>query len=107
MSAHFIKKCVHGIVLSQCRCPSADKRVEIVPCYHPPGLVEANTKTLDAMVLEGATDEGAPFSYPKTPGEFAARWNKWSPERRQMWLDDAIRCAEIAQRVSPLTIRGD
>jgi len=63
-------------------------------------LAEANAKTLDSMVLEGATDEGAPFAYPRTAGEFAARWNKWSPERRQEWLDEAIRCSEIARRSS-------
>ena len=48
--------------------------------------------------LDGATDEGRPLSYPATPGEFAARWNKWTPERRESGLREAIRCAEIASR---------
>jgi hypothetical protein len=58
-------------------------------------------KTIDSMVLEGATDVGAMGSYPRTPGEFAARWNAWTPEKRQTWLDYAIRCSEIAERVLP------
>lgn len=110
MSVHFIKKCVHGDVISQCRCPSADKRVEIVPCKHPAGLLEANMKTLDSMVLEGATDVGNPLGYPRTPGEFAARWNGFSVERRQEFLDALIRESSIAalhKQMCRLTIRGD
>jgi hypothetical protein len=48
--------------------------------------------------LDGATDVGGLLSYPATPGEFAARWNAWTPERREAWLREAIRNAEIATR---------
>ena len=30
--SHFIKKCSCGTVVAQCRCPSPNKRVEIVTC---------------------------------------------------------------------------
>lgn len=36
--------------------------------------------------LDGATTRGEPFSYPSTPGEFAARWNGWDDSRRTAWL---------------------
>jgi hypothetical protein len=58
-------------------------------------LADANTKTLDSM-LEGATDVGNPLGYPRTPGEFAARWNGFTEERRQEFLDALIRESSIA-----------
>lgn len=32
MAEHYIKKCVHGRVVSQCRCPDYNKPVTTVPC---------------------------------------------------------------------------
>lgn len=32
MSVHFVKKCKHGFVLSQCRCTSPNKTVIIMSC---------------------------------------------------------------------------
>jgi len=29
---HFKMQCEHGLILAQCRCPSLDKRVVVVPC---------------------------------------------------------------------------
>jgi hypothetical protein len=33
---HYIKKCKHGIVQSQCRCFDKNKHVEIVSCLTGP-----------------------------------------------------------------------
>lgn len=30
--SHFVKQCVHGVVVSTCRCVSHDKEVRVVPC---------------------------------------------------------------------------
>lgn len=30
--SHYIQKCKHGKVISQCRCPSPDKFVQIIRC---------------------------------------------------------------------------
>jgi hypothetical protein len=40
--------------------------------------------------LVGATDPPVEGAYPATAGEFAARWNSWTPERRQAWLDRRV-----------------
>jgi hypothetical protein len=32
MPEHYVKKCVHGTVVEQCRCPSPAKTVTTVPC---------------------------------------------------------------------------
>ena len=32
MATHFKSECKHGVLVSQCRCPSKDKSVRIVPC---------------------------------------------------------------------------
>lgn len=29
---HSLYQCKHGVVVRQCRCPSNDKRVVVVPC---------------------------------------------------------------------------
>lgn len=44
MSGHFINRCKHGVVQSQCRCPSPNKRVTIVACS--PGCEENNEDPL-------------------------------------------------------------
>lgn len=49
--------------------------------------------------LDGATDVGDPRCYSSTPGEFAARWNGWSEERRAAFLRLMVQNAEIAERV--------
>lgn len=36
--------------------------------------------------LEGATQTGAENAYPSDPGEFAARWNEWTTQRRVEFL---------------------
>ncbi len=35
MAVHFIEKCEHGMVVTQCRCPDPNKTVRIVPCPYP------------------------------------------------------------------------
>jgi hypothetical protein len=30
--SHFRSQCIHGVLVSQCRCPHRDKQVRIVPC---------------------------------------------------------------------------
>lgn len=40
--------------------------------------------------LDGATTTGESNACPATPGEFAARWNSWTEERRAEWLQQAI-----------------
>lgn len=57
--------------------------------------------------LDGATDAGHPGAYPRTPGEFAARWNEWSEEHRAEWLRNAIRDTEIARRVRRTIINAE
>lgn len=32
MSGHYKEECVHGTMGGQCRCPSKDKAVRIIPC---------------------------------------------------------------------------
>lgn len=32
MSTHFIEKCRHGVVVTQCRCSNKNKSVRIVEC---------------------------------------------------------------------------
>lgn len=59
-------------------------------------LAEANAQSFD--VLLGATDEGDPRSFPANAGEFAARWNRWPPQRRENWLKAMIESSEIAIR---------
>lgn len=59
-------------------------------------LAEANAQSFD--VLLGATDEGDPRSFPANAGEFAARWNRWTPQRRENWLKAMIESSEIAIR---------
>lgn len=52
-----------------------------------------------ARVMEdGATEPGAENAYPSTPGEFAARWNSWSDERRAGWLTTRISADERSMR---------
>lgn len=59
-------------------------------------LAEANANTFD--VLLGATDEGDPRAFPASAGEFAARWNRWSPERRENFVQRMIESSQIALR---------
>lgn len=33
-AGHHINKCKHGVVMSQCRCPSPNKTVNLVQCVH-------------------------------------------------------------------------
>ena len=47
------------------------------PMLHPP------LPSDDENVLDGATDEGTPNTWPATAGEFAARWNARTPEERE------------------------
>jgi hypothetical protein len=32
MSTHFKSVCKHGMIVTQCRCPSKDKEERLVPC---------------------------------------------------------------------------
>jgi hypothetical protein len=32
VSGHFVQRCVHGVVVSTCRCMSKDRQVIIVDC---------------------------------------------------------------------------
>jgi len=48
--------------------------------------------------LDGATELGERLAYPNTPGEFAARWNSWTEERRISWLALATENSQIAIR---------
>lgn len=59
-------------------------------------LAEANANTMD--VLLGATDEGDPAAFPASAGEFAARWNRWPPERRENFVRRMIETSQIAMR---------
>lgn len=59
-------------------------------------LAEANANTFD--VLLGATDEGDPAAFPANAGEFAARWNRWSSERRENFVQRMIESTQIALR---------
>jgi hypothetical protein len=47
MSGHFIKQCKHGRLVTQCRCFSKDKRVEIVACVSRACLDEGVVDELD------------------------------------------------------------
>lgn len=40
-----------------------------------------------ASRLEGATVAPPLMAYPRTAGEFAARWNSWSQDYRNTWMD--------------------
>lgn len=47
MSMHYIKKCRHcSVVLSQCRCPAADKEVQLGECENCEGVT---VKVIDKM----------------------------------------------------------
>lgn len=46
--------------------------------------------------LAGATDVGPEFSYPADAGEFAARWNAATPERREEVVRRLVRDSESA-----------
>lgn len=46
--------------------------------------------------LEGATNAGDPAAYPATPGEFAARWNAWTEERRARVLAALVDASEAS-----------
>ena len=35
MAGHFIEKCEHGAVVTQCRCPDPNKTLTIVACPDP------------------------------------------------------------------------
>lgn len=112
--SHYMEMCVHGRIMGQCRCPSNSKTVRTVKCdaqcyvnaaYLVMGKCSECGKQTDTLpcphcseALDGATDVGSPFSYPRTPGEFAARWNAASQEWRENWLRQAIRDSEIAGR---------
>jgi hypothetical protein len=45
-------------------------------------------------VLDGATDPGEPNAYPANAGEFAARWNAWTPAQRDTWLGARIESSQ-------------
>lgn len=30
--SHYVEKCIHGVIVGQCRCPSKDKTVRVVSC---------------------------------------------------------------------------
>ena len=48
--------------------------------------------------LDGATECGEPNTYPSDPGQFAARWNSWTEERRTEWLHSSIRNSQAWER---------
>lgn len=72
MSEHFKFVCEHGTVASQCRCPSPDKAVKIVPC--PPHC--------DASP-PGGDEPSEEYSVP-----FGLQLLKY-PDGRYEWVDDA------------------
>lgn len=49
-------------------------------------------------ILNGATTLPDPNVYAGTPGEFAARWNAASEERRQAWMDGSREAVQAAER---------
>lgn len=53
------------------------------------------TETTDTT-LDGATEHGEPFAFPADAGEFAARWNNYSPGARELRLRKLATDAEVA-----------
>lgn len=58
--SHFVKQCVHGVVVFTCRCTSRDKEVRVVPCpakcnsrYEPKHAAEPVTFAPIDDVLRG------------------------------------------------------
>lgn len=46
--SHYINKCEHGQVMGQCRCPSNNKYVRIVPCDHETGDLQDTAAPFEA-----------------------------------------------------------
>lgn len=59
--------------------------------YRIPITVEIAETTLD-----GATERGPENSWPANAGEFAARWNAQTPEKREEWTRALVRDAEAS-----------
>ena len=56
--AHFIQKCQHGVVVSQCRCIDPKKVVEIVPCPENCGVRMLAEETMAELPMENAAQQG-------------------------------------------------
>lgn len=44
--------------------------------------------------LDAATTPGPENTYPADAGEFAARWNEWTTEQREDWVQAVVRGSE-------------
>ena len=51
-----------------------------------------------AAQLVGATSPGEPNAWPADAGEFAARYNSWTPGVREEWLQRRIQSSQEAER---------
>jgi hypothetical protein len=70
MSDHFIKRCRHGTMVTQCRCFDKNKRVVIVAC--PPHCPTKQAPTPDVVPTTKETDE---YEWPLT-GDRLHMWGQ-------------------------------
>lgn len=57
MHQHFIAKCKHGVVVSQCRCPSKDNAIRLVAC--PDSCTPATEKPAEEAAPERISDDAS------------------------------------------------
>lgn len=71
-----------------------EERAEVIRFgVHEPEIFDAMESD-----LEGATTPGDPAAWAKDPGEFAARYNSWTPERRHAWAERIVQDSMTAAR---------
>jgi len=76
---HFIKRCRHGTLVTQCRCPHKDKRVITVACpgHCPTKAPPGEVILWDQSPVKKKTKETDEYEWPLTG------------ERLRMWGQDA------------------
>lgn len=89
--SHFIEKCKHGKVVSQCRCIDQNKTVRIVKC--PTSCPEFDTPTTHSEYLELTKRRDMLF------GELEASESHTEALRQRYYdMDNAIEAYEDEQR---------
>jgi hypothetical protein len=89
MSGHFIRQCKHGRLVTQCRCFSKDKRVEIVACVSRACLDEGAVNELTERPQDETISEHIILS--KQPPTKETDEYEWplTGDRLKMWGQDS------------------
>lgn len=55
--AHFLQRCMHGVVVAQCRCADPNKAVTVVECPENCGVRMLAEETMAGLPMENAAQQ--------------------------------------------------